>query len=206
MSTHTNTGTPQRNVIAHISMSLDGRVNGPGGASDIAWADKYADASRDLLAELPKTATAVVLGRRNYEAFGHHWSTVLKDDSADARDRTVAQWLEKVRKIVRTSTLADGDLSWNNSRLSDPDPAAEITRLRPQPIGGDIVILNSAGIIADLLKAKEIDRLHITLCPETLGTGTRLFDDGIPGASWNLTTPTTAPSGATALIYDRVRG
>ncbi|MFE7214090.1 dihydrofolate reductase family protein [Streptomyces sp. NPDC001698] len=194
---------PERVVIAHISLSLDGRVNGPSGDDDTAWVARYADASRDLLAKIPETATAVVVGRRNYESFGAHWSEVLKDEKADPRERVFAEWIERVRKIVRSSTLNEEDLAWNNSRLSDPDPAAEITRLRPQQIGGDVLVLNSANIIADLLEAKEIDRLHITLCPVVLGQGQRLFEDGLPGNSWTLRESTVGESGAITLVYDK---
>lgn len=76
--------------------------------------------------------------------------------------------------------------------------------MRQQP-GSDIVAQNSSSIIRALLDADEIDRLSITLCPELVGGGARLFDDGLPMTSWSLTDLSTSDSGALCLIYDRRR-
>src|SRR6266480_440704 len=53
--------------------------------------------------------------------------------------------------------------------------------------------------------ADELDRLSITLCPELVGAGTRLFGDGPAGSSWSLTEVTPAGSGALCLLYDLIR-
>jgi dihydrofolate reductase len=51
-----------------------------------------------------------------------------------------------------------------------------------------------------------VDRLSITLCPETVGAGDRLFDDGVRvGASWTLADQTVTETGAICLLYDRRR-
>jgi dihydrofolate reductase len=125
-------------------------------------------------------ATTVLLGRKNYEGFGGYWPAIAKEQNADSRDRAFAQWLDEVEKVVFSSSLTDAP--WQNSRIADGDPVAEVKRLRRQA-GGEIIVLNSGSIINVPLEADELDRLTITLCPELVGGGARLFDDGVPASS-----------------------
>jgi len=193
-----------RRVIANISLSLDGRVNGRGGDYDMSWVGPHAvaDAPRELMLGMTRAATTALLGRKNYEGFGGYWPTVARDSNADARDRMFAQWLDSVEKVVFSRTLSEA--RWENSRIVNADPAAEVKRLREQG-GGDIVVLNSRSIINALLEAGEIDRLTITLCPELVGGGMRLFEDGVPVTSWALTDVVRSETGAMCVTYDRLR-
>jgi dihydrofolate reductase len=127
---------------------------------------------------------------------------VASDEQADPRDRAFAQWLNAVEKIVFSRTLQQAD--WHNSRIAAAGPAATVRQLRKQP-GGDIVVLASTSVLQDLLEAGELDRLSITLCPELVGGGARLFGDGPAGSSWSLSGVTRTESGALCLVYDRVR-
>ena len=69
----------------------------------------------------------------------------------------------------------------------------------------DIVVLASNGVIRRLLEAGELDRLSITLCPELVGAGARLFGEGPAGSSWSLAEATPTSSGALCLRYDLIR-
>jgi dihydrofolate reductase len=193
-----------RRVVGNITLSLDGRVNGRGGDYDMGWIVPHAvtDAPRDLMVRMTGAATTALLGRKNYEGFGGYWPAVAKDEQAESRDRTFAQWLDSVEKIVFSSTLTDAP--WENSRIADANPATTVRQLREQP-GGDIVVLNSGSVIKVLLEAGELDRLTIVLCPELVGGGARLFEDGVPASSWSLTDLSTSDSGAICLTYDKVR-
>jgi dihydrofolate reductase len=199
---HTASG---RRVVGNISLSIDGRVTGPGGDQDMGWVARHAvtDAARELMVRQTSTASTVLLGRKNYEGFGGYWPAVAADESADPRDRTLARWLDSVEKVVFSTSLTSVD--WSNSRLADAEPADIVRQLRKAD-GGDIIVQNSVSIIRQLLAADEIDRLTLTLCPEIVGGGTRLFEDGQPATSWTLTDLATADTGAMCLYYDRVRG
>jgi dihydrofolate reductase len=194
-----------RRVVANISLSLDGRVSGLGGEYDMGWIVPHAltDASRDHMVKVTGAATTALLGRKNDEGFGADRPAVAKDDNADPRDRTFAQWLDAVEKVVFSSTLTDA--AWENSRIADADPAEVVRQLRQQS-GGDIIVLASSSVIKALLAGGELDRLSITLCPELVGGGARLFSDGLPATSWSLADLSTTESGAICLLYDRVRG
>ena len=91
-----------RTVIGNISLSLDGRVTGPGGEYDMGWVVPHAmtDGVRKHMIDFMVPATTVLVGRKNYVGFQGYWPKVADDESADSRDRTVANWLNSVEKIV----------------------------------------------------------------------------------------------------------
>ena len=193
-----------RTVIANISLSLDGRVTGPGGDYDMGWIVPHAvtNAARDHMVDVTSPATTVLLGRKNYQGFGGYWPNVAGDETADRRDCAFSRWLNSVEKIVFSSTLEES--TWENSRIVNEDPVEVVTDLRKQE-GGDIIALASGSVIRRLLQADALDSLSITLCPEIAGGGARLFEDGLPASSWNLRQSTTTESGALCLVYDRRR-
>ena len=193
---------PTRIVVGNISLSLDGRVTGPGGEYDMGWIVPHAitDTARDHMVGVTTPATTVLLGRKNYMGFGGYWPAVADDESADPRDRAFSRWLNSVEKIVFSSTLKEA--TWENARIVDTDPAIVIEELRQQE-GGDIIVLASGSVIKSLLRANALDRLSITLCPEVAGGGARLFEDGLPSSSWTLHQSTVTESGALCLLYDQ---
>jgi dihydrofolate reductase len=199
------TGQPRdRMVTGNIALSLDGRVTGPGGEYDMGWIVPHAltDESRAHLLKITSTASTALLGRKNYQGFAGYWPAVADDDDADPRDRAFARWLNAAEKVVVSRTLTEA--SWPGSRVVADGPAEVVRRLRKEE-GGDIVVLASSSVIRDLLEAGELDRLSITLCPELVGAGARLFGDGPAGSSWSLTEVTPADSGALCLLYDLIR-
>ena len=198
------TESKPRTVVANLSLSLDGRVSGPGGEYDMSWIVPHAitETSREHMIGVTQPATTVLLGRKNYQGFGAYWPGVAADDSADPHDRAFSKWLNAVEKIVFSTTLKEA--AWENSRIVNAAPAAVVEQLQKQP-GGDIIVLASSSIIRSLLEADALDRLSITLCPEVAGGGARMFADGLPGSSWSLRQSTPSESGALILLYDRVR-
>jgi dihydrofolate reductase len=193
-----------RKVTANIMLSLDGRVNGAGGDYDMSWIVPHAitDAARDHMIRVTAPATTILLGRKNYEGFGGFWPAVADDENAAPQDRAVSKWMTETEKVVFSSTLTEAP--WQNSRIVDADPADVVKQLRTQD-GGDIIVLASTSVIKALLAADEVDELSITLAPELVGGGARLFEDGLPGSSWRLADSTPTESGAICLLFDRVR-
>jgi dihydrofolate reductase len=193
-----------RRVVANFSLSLDGRISGPGGDYDMGWIVPHAvtDVARDHMIAVTSPATTVLLGRKNYEGFGGYWPSVAEDEAADPRDRAFSRWLNATEKVVFSSGLAEGP--WQNSRIVTEDPALVVADLRDEA-GGDIVVLASFSVIKALLAADAVDRLSITLCPEVAGGGARLFDDGLDPSRWSLVESKPTESGALCLIYDRAR-
>jgi dihydrofolate reductase len=193
-----------RTVVGNTSLSLDGRVTGPGGEYDMGWIVPHAitDTARKHLVDITTPATTVLLGRKNYQGFGSYWPPVANDESADPRDRAFARWFNAVEKIVFSSTITEA--TWENSRIVDTDPVAAVEELQQQE-GGDIIVLASGSLLKRLLLADRLDRLSLTLCPEVAGGGARLFEDGLPSSSWTLRQSVVTESGALCLLYDRRR-
>jgi dihydrofolate reductase len=193
-----------RKVTANITLSLDGRVNGAGGDYDMSWIVPHAitEASRDHMIRVTSPATTALLGRKNFEGFGGFWPAVADDENASPQDRAFSRWLNDVDKVVFSTTLTEAP--WQNSRFVDSDPAAVVKQLRAED-GGDIIVLASVSVIKALLAADEVDQLSITLAPELVGGGARLFEDGLPASSWRLADSTPTESGAVCLLFDRVR-
>jgi dihydrofolate reductase len=191
----------QRKVVANIALSLDGRVTGSGGEYDMGWIVPHAlsAGARAHMVRVTSPATTALLGRKNYEGFAGFWPAVAGDENAHADDGTFAQWLNGVEKVVFSTTLTG--VEWDNARLAAADPATTVKELRRQE-GGDIIVLASSSVIRQLLAADEVDRLSVTLCPELVGGGARLFEDG-PASSWTLTDSKVTESGTMCLLYDR---
>ncbi|SDS07671.1 dihydrofolate reductase family protein [Microlunatus soli] len=199
MSTNTT-----RRVVTNISLTLDGRYAGPGGATDMAWLMPYAisDVARDHLTELWKPASTALLGRVNAEGFLGFWPTVADDPNADERDRGYARWLVDADKVVLSHTLTEAP--WQRTRILDR-PAPEVVDELQAEDGGDIVVFASASVIKALLAADRVDRLAFMIFPETVGGGARLFEDGLPAGKWALVSNAAGEDGTISLVYDRIR-
>ncbi len=193
-----------RNVVANITLTLDGHTTGPGGPFDMSCIAPHGvtDQARDALVAMT-SATTVLLGRKNYEGFHSWWPNLADDPSAEPRDRAFAQWLNQVDKVVFSS--APLKVTWSNSSRTDLGPVETVKRLR-EAAGGDIRVLSSQSLIRQLLVADQLDRFEVTLAPEIVGAGDRLFGDVDSPSRWTLSRATPTTSGAVLLTYDRAPG
>jgi dihydrofolate reductase len=196
------TDSTTRRVTANISLTLDGRYNGPGGPGDLGAIVPYAttEVARRHLARIHEGATTALLGRRNAEGFLGFWPSVAGDERADPRDRGYAQWLVAADKVVLSSTLTEAP--WERTRIVNA-PAADVVAGLQSDGEGDILVNSSASVIKALLAADRLDRLYLMICPEIAGGGERLFEDGLPASRWALTHHETGELGEMALVYDR---
>ncbi|WP_055698175.1 MULTISPECIES: dihydrofolate reductase family protein [Streptomyces] len=193
-----------RRVVTNMSLSLDGHYARPGDPLDMGWVMPYAvtDVARDHLTGLWEPATTALLGRVNAEGFLGFWPTVIGMEGADPRDEAFAKWLVGTDKVVLSSTLDEAP--WERTTIVDKPTADVVADLR-ETEGGDILVLSSASVIKDLLAADQVDRLALTVFPVFLGSGPRLFEDGLPEGQWALTSQAAGEHGTLSLVYDRVR-
>ena len=91
------------------------------------------------------------------------------------RTRDLGRWLDATHKVVVSHTLTDAP--WENSSITR-DLGGEIERLR-RADGRDVLVSNSASIIAELLRLDLIDDLQLAVVPVLVGGGLRLFPDGV---------------------------
>ena len=198
------TNSTGRRVTANISLTLDGRYNGPGGPADLGAIIPYAttEVARDQLTRSWESATTALLGRINAEGFLGFWPSVAADENADPRDRAYAAWLVGTDKVVLSTTLTEA--LWERTRVVNASAADIVADLKAGG-EGDILVNSSASVIKALLSADLLDRLYLMICPEIAGTGQRLFDDGLSASKWTLAHQETGALGEIALVYDRAR-
>jgi dihydrofolate reductase len=193
-----------RRVTANLSLTLDGRYNGPGGPGDLSAIVPYAitKVGRNQLFRIHETATTALLSRGSAEGFLGYWPPVAHDENADPRDRGYAKWLTDVEKVVLSTTLTEAP--WERTRVANASAADVVAELKASG-EGDILVNSCPSIIKPLLAADLIDRLYLMVCPEIVGGGQRLFEDGLPGTKWTLALQETGALGEMALVYDRAR-
>jgi dihydrofolate reductase len=190
-----------RTVIAQANVTMDGMTAGPEG--DLSWLIEHAVTPQmAAYAEgIWRGATTAVMGRTNYEGFQGYWPNVAADPNAASRDRALAEWMDSVEKVVFSRTLEQA--TWQNSRLArEVEPE---TRALKEAEGGDILVLNSASIIQELLRADLLDELRLNVLPAIVGGGLRLLDEGLPRSDWELVGALTLQSGGVAMHHRRRR-
>lgn len=193
-----------RKVTANMSITLDGRYNGPGGPGDLSAIIPYAttEVARNHLDRLWQNATTALLGRKNAEGFLGFWPTVAGDENADPRDRGYAKWLTDVEKVVLSTTLTEAP--WERTRIVNAPAAAVVADLKAHG-EGDILVNSSGSVIKALLADDLLDRLYLMVMPEIVGDGDQLFETGLPATKWRLALQETGEQGEIAMVYDRMR-
>ena len=193
-----------RKVIVFEWMSLDGVVQSPayadedpsGGFRHGGWHLPYfEERSMGWVVDGVTRAGGFLLGRRTYEVFAAHWP------SAPAEEQPLAGPLNALPKYVASRTLA-APLAWQNSTLLG-DPIAEaVARLKREP-GGDLLVIGSTELAAELLGHGLVDELRLMIDPLVLGGGKRFFrDDGVC-RSLALVSSEATPTGALLATYAR---
>jgi dihydrofolate reductase len=188
-----------RTLVYTGFMSLDGVVDSPGGGPGEehrsgGWVFKDLEVVPEawsLKAEELADTTALMFGRRSYQAFAPVWPG--SEDHAAYRD---------LPKYVVSSTLPDDAVvgGWGPTTIlrSTEDVAA----LKAGD-GGAIFIHGSAELARRLSDVGLIDRYHLLVFPVLLGAGKSLF--GRADRDKHLLTlreSETYPNGILKLVYD----
>lgn len=88
-----STRDQHRQVDANLTITLDGRLTGPGGNEDMGWVvpHVFTDPVRDLLDRSISTVTTAVMASVNAEGYAVVWPPVADDREADDRDRAFSR-------------------------------------------------------------------------------------------------------------------
>ncbi len=186
-----------RELVYTGFMSLDGVVDSPGGTAEGhrsgGWVmeTEFVPEAFELKGEELDDTTALMFGRRSYEAFAPIWRD--SDDHAAYKE---------LPKYVVSTTLVDADLfdGWGSTtilRSSD-----EVAGLK-QSDGGAIFIHGSAELARRLSDADLIDRYNLLVFPVLLGAGKSLFSrDDRDKRQLRLRESESYSNGVTKLLYD----
>jgi dihydrofolate reductase len=186
-------------VIVMNGMTLDGVMQSPArpdedtrdGFEHGGWAVPYSDeAMVAKMGERMGGDRSWLFGRRTYAEVLATWN---------ARGGPFKDALNDARKYVASSNPATR-LEWPNSTLLHGDVPAAVADLK-QSSGTNLVIMGSGVLIGSLMAADLIDEYLLMIAPLVLGTGRRMFPEGVH-ASLRLVDSETTNKGVVIAIYE----
>ena len=176
-----------RKLIVCNILSLDGRVEGPGGNVMALPMDHFFD-EHNL--ERLRAADTLLLGATTYLGLKGYWPAVAADPAVSPAvaanpgladlHRETGQRNDRIEKVVVSDSLtADDTAPWTGSTTIVPraDAHRVVAELKDRP-GGDILVFGSPTLWNDLLAAGLVDELHLMLGAAVLGGGAPAFGAG----------------------------
>ena len=181
-----------RDIVAVEFVSVDGVAEAPE-----KWTTSYFDDEVGQAMQAGMDASdAMLLGRRTYEDFEAYWP------DKTAEDDPYADYINATQKFVVSRTLTS--VQWRNSTLITGDVVEELTRLKQQP-GKTITIVGSPTLMRSVLRDGLLDRLDVLVFPIAVGSGKRLFEEGIGELPLDLVDSRTFKTGVVSLAYAPAR-
>ena len=188
-----------RKLTVAAFVSLDGVIQGPGGPQEDTsggfahggWTVPFADAVFGQTMEaLFAQPFELVLGRRTYDIFAAHWPRATEEDGAKP--------LNEATKYVASRQRPA--LEWQNSVLLDDDVPTAVAALKDTD-GPELQVHGSADLLQTLIRHDLIDEYRLWIFPVLVGTGKRLFADGVVPASLELVTSSVSSTGVVIGTY-----
>ena len=175
-------------IAVHEFITLDGVIEDPRWTMDYPFDPRMGQA----IAGIMGASQGLLLGRRTYEMFAPAWSTRTAEDDPGA------PFMNDTTKYVVTSTLTSAD--WRNSEIVGPYSAADIRALKER-VDGNLYVSGSATLVRAMLADDLVDELHLFVFPLALGTGLRLFPEGLSPIKLALGGSEAYDSGVVHLTY-----
>lgn len=191
-----------RKLLVMTFMSLDGVVQGAGGADEDreggfehgGWAvPHFDDAMFRSVTDLTLGAGALLLGRKTYEILAGSWPNAEPGDVVGAK-------LNSMPKYVVSRTL--DTVSWHNSTLLTGDVVDAVRELKAGD-GAEIQVHGSGGLIQTLLEHDLVDEFRLHVFPVLVGSGKRLFADGTSPGGLTLVDTMRSTTGVHVSTYAR---
>jgi dihydrofolate reductase len=192
-----------RRLFVSEFLTLDGVMQAPGDANEDrsggfdqgGWQLAYFDEifGSTIMEGLAATG-GLLLGRRTYEIFAAHWPNQPAEDP-------LAGTFNELPKYVVSTTMSE-PLAWQNSTLIEGDAATEIAKLKDQS-GKDIQVIGSGELVQTLIRHDLVDEYRLMIHPILLGSGKRLFREGISPTRLRLVDSKTSSTGVLILRYRR---
>jgi dihydrofolate reductase len=178
-------------VVVMLSVSIDGRFEGPGG--DISWHHVTEDLHRDMNALLGASG-GVLNGRRNWELMAGFWPDVGSDE-LEVMQEFSAIW-KRIPQHVFSTTLDNVGHGATLHRSLDVVPALKAEAEGDLYAGGGT-------LAAELARRDWVDSYILHINPVVLGAGTPLFAPG-ERQELRLVAHKTYDDGVMQLRYDVV--
>jgi dihydrofolate reductase len=188
-------------VMNHVT--LDGVMQGPGRAEEDTrggfahggWGSRAADdAVGKAMSERMEAGGGLsgwLFGRRSYEDLLSYWNK--------RTDSPFGPMLNSAPKYVASTTLKE-PLRWPNSTLLRGDAVNAVTTLKTES-SGVLAMMGSGELIASLMTAGLIDEYLLMIHPVVLGSGRRLFREGVH-VSLRLIESVSTATGMVIAVYE----
>jgi dihydrofolate reductase len=189
-------------LVVTTFVTLDGVYQAPGGPDEDrsggfeqgGWlAPHFDEAGGAFMGDVFRRAGSFLLGRKRYEIFAGYWPQVTDEDNP------VASALNRLPKYVASRSLQEAE--WQHSTVIRDVPA-EVAALKEQP-GGELQVHGSGNLIQTLLQHDLVDVFNLLVFPVVLGSGKRLFPEGVTPTGLRLTHSQTTEKGVAILSYER---
>jgi len=190
-----------RKIIATAFVSLDGVMQGPGGATEDpsggfdlgGWTMQFSDeqsaaAVMRMVGTLAKP-NDLLLGRKTYDIWAGFWPH-------QPAGHPIGSVFSRANKYVMTSGTRA--LDWANShQLRSIDDLKEIKA----GDGADIVMWGSSTLYPQLLEANLVDRLLLLTFPLAIGKGKKLFGSTTHSVTLKLLASEVTSTGVIMATY-----
>jgi dihydrofolate reductase len=171
-------------------LTLDGVMQSPGGPDEDpsdgfvhgGWQAPFADpAVGEMVLDLNSHASAFLFGRRTFDIFRGYWP------DQTAPDHPIATTINSLPKYVVSNSLSRA--TWrgehpDTAHLVTGDVVDAVRALKQQP-GDELQIWGSGELLHTLLQHDLVDRFRLMTFPVLLGSGRRLFRDGLLPTTMN---------------------
>jgi dihydrofolate reductase len=186
-----------RKLKLQVQMSIDGCIAGPNNEMD--WMVFYGDEKlKEYEIRLHEPVGTILLGRKMTNEFVSYWSNVM--NKPDDPEYTFAKKMIETPKIVFTKTLTKS--KWINTEIATGDLKDEITKLKSQEGGGDIIVYGGASFDSSLIKENLIDEYYLFINPVAIGNGKTIFKDLKEIRKFTLIESIAFDSGIVLLHYE----
>lgn len=174
-----------RQLMVTTFVTLDGVMQAPGGPGEDddggfqygGWSAPYWDETMiNVMAEATSKPFDMVLGRRTYDVMAAHWPHASEEEGASVFNNAT-------KYVASRQPL---ELSWQNSVQLQGDVAEALATLK-QDDGPELQVHGSSNLLQTILAAPGlVDYIRIWTFPVTVGSGKRLFSEGVAPAGWEL--------------------
>lgn len=167
-------------VTVFLGISLDGFIAGPGG--DLSWLSECSTESPTETGydELMGQTDALVLGRNTYDV-------VLQFGNWPFGGTRVYVMTTRPLLPAHGEVALEGDIE-------------QVLRA-VQASGARFIYLDGGNVVRQALEKNLVDELVLSWVPTVLGSGIRLFKDGLPPSRWRLVRTRSFESGMVQAAY-----
>ena len=189
-----------RELLVTTFVSLDGVMQAPGGPGEDdsdgfshgGWSVNHWDERMgEVMEGSMRDPFDLLLGRRTYDIFAGHWPNVPDEDGGKP--------LNDATKYV--ASRGRPELAWGPAVLLEGDAAEAVAELK-RTDGPQLQVHGSGGLIQTLMRHGLVDRYRIWTFPVVLGSGKRLFADGVVPSTLRLVDSTIATTGVVIGTYE----